>query len=167
MTWASRKKAWYFINMKGEGEVMFINVLISVISATLILALAYLVVRPALRKRFFNTPGTVEQIRVDNQTSVLVLTKPYTWYAGSDDFAKHAVLRHKSDCTIDVLCYPSSSVKTGTVVTCYAQAEDNTCYDFQRIVDEASGIFGVKSMVILPNKPTTEELLAIVKKARI
>ena len=49
----------------------------------------------------------------------------------------------------------------------YAQDEENVRYDFQKIVDEASGIFGVKSMVILPAKPTKEELIELVKTARI
>ena len=146
---------------------MFINVLISVISATLILALAYLVVKPALRKRFFNTPGVVEQIWVDEQTSVLILTRPYTWFAGYTDFERYATARHRTDKTIDVLCYPSSHSKQDTVVTCYEQAEKNTRYNFQQIVNEEAGIFGVRSMAVLPEKPTQEALLEFIKKSRV
>ncbi|MBP5202880.1 hypothetical protein J6Z39_01185 [bacterium] len=146
---------------------ILMNVLVTAIIVGMLAAIAYCVIKPVLRKKIFNTPGIVDLIQVDDETSILVMNKPYTWFAGSDDFAKHAVARHKADCTIDVLCYPSSSVKTGTIVTCYAQAEENVRYDFQKIVDEASGIFGVKSMVILPAKPTKEELIELVKTARI
>lgn len=146
---------------------MLTNLLISMFSATLILAVAYLVIKPVLRKRFFNTPGVVEQLWVDEQTSVLVLTRPYTWFAGYADFERYAAERHRTDKTIDVLCYPSSHSKRDTIVTCYEQAEKNTRYNFQQIVNEEAGIFGVRSMAVLPEKPTQEALLNFIKKSRV
>ena len=146
---------------------ILMNVLITTILVGALAAIAYYVVKPVLRKKFFNTPGVIELIRVDDEISILFMDKPYRWFAGFDDFEKYAKAMHKIDRTIDVLCYPSNRNRNDTVVTCYAQAEENTRYDFQKIVKEEAGIFGVKSMVLLPIKPTKEELIALVKTARI
>lgn len=145
---------------------MFTNLLISVISATLILALAYLVVRPALRKRFFNTPGTVEQIWVDDQTSVLMLTKPFPWFATLGDFERHVHKKYKTDVTVQVLCFYNTTSRHEQVVCSCEPPSTNTKYDFEKLGLENCYV-AVKSMAILKKQLTSEELITLINKARV
>lgn len=113
---------------------MFTNLLISVISATLVLAAAYLVVKPVLRKKFFNTPGVVEQIWVDEQTSVLMLTRPFPWFVENGDFLDYVLDRRNSDSTIDILCYLDSQWKDPTMIFASCTSVRDGCrYDFQKL----------------------------------
>lgn len=145
---------------------MLVNVVISVISATLILALAYGIIKPALRKRFFNTPGTVEQIRVDDQTSVLMLTKPFPWFATLGDFERHVHKKYKTDTTVQVLCFYNTTPKHEQVICSYEPPSANTKYDFEKLSLENCYV-AVKSMAILKKQLTKEELVTLINKAKV
>lgn len=145
---------------------MLVNVVISVISATLILALAYGIIKPALRKRFFNTPGTVEQIRVDDQTSVLMLTKPFPWFAVGRDFLSYAIAKQETDPTIDVLCYASGRWKDPTTILASFTSANNACkYDFQRLGFERCRI-AFEDTAIVKGHLSNEDVKELVLLAR-
>jgi len=145
---------------------ILMNVLITAIIVGMIAAITNYVIKPVLRKKFFNTPGVVEQIQVTSDSSALLLRKTFPWYATLGDFERHVHKRYKSDSTVKVLCFYNTTPRHEQVICSYEPPSTNTEYDFEKLGIENCYV-AVKSMAILKKEPTTEELIALINKAKV
>ena len=145
---------------------ILMNVLITAILVGALAAITNYVIKPALRKKFFNTPGVVEQIHVDDQTSVLMLTKPFPWFALGRDFLNYAITRQESDPTIDVLCYVSGRWKDPTTILASFTSANNDCkYNFQKLGFERCRI-AFEDTAIVKGSLSKEDIKELVLLAR-